>query len=164
MDLLTPEIGLLFWNTISFLILLFLLGKFAWKPVMKAIGERERSIEDALDAAEKAKAEMSRLTSENEQLLKKAREERDLILKEAKQIKDQMLKDAKDLAQKEGARLIENAKLEINNQKAIAISEVKDQVSTLSIAIARKILESELSDQVKQEVLVDKLLKEVKLN
>lgn len=164
MELLNPDIGLVFWNTVSFLLLLFLLGKFAWKPVMKAIGERERSIESALDAAEKAKDEMAKLTSENEQLLKEARAERELILKEAKQIKDQMLKDAKEQAQTEGARIIEHAKLEINNQKAIALAEVKAQVSKLSIEIATKVLGKELSDKSKQEALVGDLLKDVKLN
>ena len=164
MDLLIPEIGLVFWHTISFLLLLFLLAKFAWKPVMKAIGERERSIENALDAAEKAKQEMARLTSENEALLKEARAERDLILKEAKEIKEQLLKDAKDQAQVEGNRMIEKARIEINNQKAIAMDDVKNQVSKLSLEIARKVLQQELADKNRQEVLVGELLKEVKLN
>jgi len=164
MDLLIPDIGLVFWHTISFLILLFLLAKFAWKPVLKSIGERERSIESALDAADKAKQEMARLTVENEQLLKDARAERDLILKEAKEIKEQLLKDAKEQAQVEGNRMIEKARIEINNQKAIAMADVKNQVSKLSLEIAKKVLEHELSDQHKQEALVDQLVKEVKLN
>ncbi|GAA4797480.1 F0F1 ATP synthase subunit B [Olivibacter ginsenosidimutans] len=164
MDLLIPEVGLLFWHTIAFLFLLFILTKFAWKPVMKAIGERERSIENALDAADKAKQEMARLTNENEALLKEARAERDLILKEAKEIKEQLLKDAKDQAQKEGSRMIEKARIEINNQKAIAMADVKNQVSKLSIDIARKVLQHELADPSKQEALVGQLLKDVKLN
>lgn len=164
MDLLIPEVGLIFWHTLSFLLLLFLLAKFAWKPVMKAIGERERSIEHALDAAEKAKQEMARLTSENEQLLKEARAERDLILKEAREIKEQLLKDAKDQAQLEGNRMIEKARIEINNQKAIAMADVKNLVSKLSLEIARKVLQQELADKNKQDALVGELLKEVKLN
>lgn len=164
MDLLIPEIGLLFWHTIAFLFLLFILAKFAWKPVMKAIGERERSIENALDAADKAKQEMARLTNENEQLLKEARNERDLILKEAREIKEQLLKDAKDQAQVEGNRMIEKARIEINSQKAIAMADVKNQVSKLSLEVARKVLQHELADQSKQEALVGELLKDVKLN
>jgi F-type H+-transporting ATPase subunit b len=164
MDLLIPEIGLIFWHTLSFLLLLFLLAKFAWKPVMKAIGDRERSIENALDAAEKAKQEMARLTNENEQLLKDARAERDLILKEAREIKEQLLKDAKEQAQLEGNRMIEKARIEINNQKAIAMADVENQVSKLSLEIARKVLQQELADKNKQEALVGELLKEVKLN
>lgn len=164
MDLLIPEVGLLFWHTIAFLFLLFILTKFAWKPVMKAIGERERSIENALDAADKAKQEMARLTNENEQLLKEARAERDLILKEAREIKEQLLKDAKDQAQNEGNRMIEKARIEINNQKAIAMADVKNQVSKLSLEVARKVLQHELADPSKQEALVGQLLKDVKLN
>lgn len=164
MDLLIPDIGLVFWHTISFLLLLFLLAKFAWKPVMKAIGDRERSIEHALDAAEKAKKEMARLTLENEQLLKDARAERDLILKEAKEIKEQLLKDAKEQASVEGNRMIEKARIEINNQKALALADVKNQVSKLSVEIAKKVLEQELADPSKQDALVGRLLKDVKLN
>src|SRR5690606_36567604 len=164
MDLLIPEIGLIFWHTLSFLLLLFLLAKFAWKPVMKAIGDRERSIENALDAAEKAKQEMARLTNENEQLLKEARAERDLILREARELKDQIVSDAKTSAQQEGAKLIEKARVEIDNQKLLALAEVKGQVAALSLDIARKVLSREFEDKQKQEALVGELLKDVKLN
>ncbi|TWR23865.1 F0F1 ATP synthase subunit B [Mucilaginibacter pallidiroseus] len=163
MELVTPEIGLVFWTTVSFLILFFLLAKFAWKPIMGAIDDRERSIEDALTKAEAAKEEMGRLTSENESLLKQARAERDLILSEAKKVKDQIIADAKEAAQKEGARQIELARVEINNQKAIAMADVKNQVATLSIQVAEKILQTQLADQQKQDELVSQLLKEVKL-
>ncbi|WP_374948220.1 F0F1 ATP synthase subunit B [Mucilaginibacter sp.] len=163
MELVTPEIGLVFWTTISFLILFFLLAKFAWKPIMGAIGERERSIEDALLKAEAAKDEMSRLTNENEELLKKTRAERDVILAEAKKLKDQIVSEAKDAAHKEGARQIELARIEINNQKNIAMADVKNQVSALSIEIAEKILRKQFEDQGKQDALVADLLKEVKL-
>ncbi|WP_419802584.1 F0F1 ATP synthase subunit B [Mucilaginibacter sp.] len=164
MELVTPEIGLVFWTTLSFLILFLVLAKFAWKPIMGAIDERERSIEDSLLKAEAAKEELSRLTNENEELLKKARAERDLILKEAKQVKDQIITEAKDNAITEGNKLIEKAKIEINTQKAIAMADVKNQIATLSVDIAEKILRRQFEDKQKQEALVTDLLKEVQLN
>jgi F-type H+-transporting ATPase subunit b len=163
MDLVTPEIGLVFWTTVSFLILLFILGKFAWKPILGALSDRERFIEDSLQKAEAAKEEMSRLTNENESLLKLARAERDQILSDARKVKDQMIVDAKELAHKEGARMIELARVEINNQKAIAMADVKNQVATLSLQIAEKVLRKQFEDQQKQDELVSQLLKEVKL-
>lgn len=164
MELVTPEIGLVFWTTLSFLILFLVLAKFAWKPIMGAIDERERSIEDALLKADAAKEEMVRLTNENEQLLKQTRAERDLILKEAKQVKDQIIAEAKDNAITEGNKLIEKAKVEINTQKEIAMADVKNQIATLSVDIAEKILRKQFEDKQKQDVLVADLLKEVKLN
>lgn len=164
MDLLIPEIGLVFWHTIAFLLLLFLLTKFAWKPVLKAIKDREDNIQNALDSAEKAKLEMARLTNENEQLLKQARQERDLILKEAKELKDKIVAEAKVSAQTEGAKMIDQAKKQIDDQKAKALAEIKGQVSVLSLDIARKVLSKEFEDQSKQEALVADLLKDVKLN
>jgi F-type H+-transporting ATPase subunit b len=161
--LVTPEIGLLVWTTVSFAILFWLLAKFAWKPIMAAIYLRERSIEDSLLKAEAAKEEMSRLTSENEALLKQARAERDVILHEAKKVKDQIISDAKEAAHTEGARMIEMARIEINSQKAIAMADVKNQVASLSLEIAEKVLKLQLADQQKQDELVSQLLKEVKL-
>ena len=163
MDLVTPEIGLVFWTTFSFGILFFLLAKFAWKPIMAAIDTRERSIEDALLKAEAAKDEMSRLTNENESLLKQARAERDLILAEAKKVKDQIISEAKEAAHTEGARMIELARVEINSQKAIAMADVKNQVASLSLEIAEKVLRKQFEDSHKQDELVSQLLKEVKL-
>lgn len=162
--LVSPDPGLFIWSTVAFLILFFLLSKFAWKPIVKALDERERSIEDALSKAEMAKAEMAKLISENEDLLKEARLERDNILKEAKEIKDQIINDAKDQAKTEGTKLIEKAKEEITNQKLAAMAEIKNQVSSLSLAIAEKVLRKQLEDQDKQQALVNDLLKEVKLN
>ena len=162
--LVSPDPGLFIWSTVAFLILFFLLSKFAWKPIVKALDERERSIEDALSKAEMAKAEMAKLISENEDLLKEARLERDSILKEAKEIKDQIINEAKDQAKIEGARLIEKANDEITNQKLAAMAEIKNQVSSLSLAIAEKVLRKQLEDQDKQQALVNDLLKEVKLN
>ena len=163
-DIGNPSIGLVFWTTVAFLLLLVLLRKFAWKPIMGAISDREKSIEDALASAEKAKDEMARLTNENEELLKAARAERDVILKEAKELKDQIVADAKVAAQAEGTKLIEQARKEIDDQKKRALAEVKNQVSTLSLEIARKVLQKEFEDGQKQEALVADLLKDVKLN
>ena len=162
--LVSPDPGLFIWSTIAFLLLFFLLSKFAWKPIVKALDERERSIEDALSKAEMAKAEMAKLISENEDLLKETRLERDNILKEAKEIKDQIIKDAKDLAKTEGTKLIEKAKDEITNQKLAAMAEIKNQVSSLSLEIAEKLLRKQFEDQDKQQALINDLLKEVKLN
>jgi F-type H+-transporting ATPase subunit b len=162
--LVSPDPGLFIWSTVAFLLLFFLLSKYAWKPIVKALDERERSIEDALSKAEMAKAEMAKLINENEELLKEARLERDKILKEAKEIKDQMITDAKDQAKIEGVKLIEGAKEEINNQKLAAMAEIKNQVSTLSLDIAEKLLRRQFADQDKQQALVNDLLKEVKLN
>jgi F-type H+-transporting ATPase subunit b len=163
MELVTPALGLVFWTTVSFLILLFILGKYAWKPILGALNDRERFIEDSLLKAEAAKEEMARLTNENESLLKLARAERDQILTDARKVKEQMIIDAKELAHKEGARMIELARVEINNQKAIAMADVKNQVATLSLDIAEKVLRKQFEDHQKQDELVSQLLKEVKL-
>jgi len=156
--------GLFFWQLIILLIVILILGKYAWKPIVNALEEREKGISDALASAENAKLEMARLTNENEQLLKQAREERDLILKEAKDLKNKIVAEAKDIAQVEGSKLIEHAKREIEDQKLKAMAEVKNQVSTLSLEIARKILTKEFEDPSKQESLVSDLLKDIKLN
>jgi F-type H+-transporting ATPase subunit b len=164
MDLVTPHIGLVFWTTLCFAILLFILGKYAWKPILAAVAEREQSIETALSRAEAVKEEMARLTSENEALLKSARAERDAILAEATKVKNQIISDAKEAAQKEGARQMEIARIEINNQKAIAMADVKNQVASLSLEIAEKVLRKQFEDQKKQDELVRDLLKDVKLS
>jgi F-type H+-transporting ATPase subunit b len=164
MELLVPEFGLVILQTIAFLLLMFLLAKFAWKPVLAAIKEREQSIDDALNKAELAKQEMARLTSQNEELMKQARAERDEILKEAKILKDSIVNEAKTSAQTEGAKLIEKARIEIENQKKAALAELKGQVSTLSLDIAERVLRSQLDDKAKQQDLVASLLKNVELN
>lgn len=164
MDLVTPSIGLVFWTAISFLILLVLLKKLAWKPMLGAIHERERSIEEALNKADLAREEMARLSSENETLLKQARVERDEILKEAKELKDQIVADARIAAQDEGNKMIEKAKVEINNQKIAALREVKNQVASLSLDIAEKVLRKQFNDKQKQDALISDLLNDVKLN
>lgn len=164
MELLKPEIGLLVWHTIAFLLLVFVLAKFAWKPILAAIKEREQNIDDALNKAELAKQEMARLASQNEELMKQAREERDQMLKEAKALKDGIVNEAKTQAQAEGAKLIEKARIEIENQKKVALAELKGQVSTLSLDIAERILRAQLDDKAKQQELVNNLLKDVELN
>jgi F-type H+-transporting ATPase subunit b len=164
MELLVPEIGLVIFQTIAFLLLMFILAKFAWKPILAAIKEREQSIDEALNKAELAKQEMARLTSQNEELMKTARAERDLMLKEAKTIKDNIVNEAKIQAQTEGAKLIEKAKIEIENQKKAALYELKSQVSSLSLEIAERVLRGQLQDKAKQEDLVANLLKGVELN
>ncbi len=164
MELLIPEFGLVVFQSIAFLILLFLLAKFAWKPVLGAIKEREQSIDEALNKAELARQEMARLSSQNEDLMKQAREERDQILKEAKALKDGIVNEAKTQAQAEGAKLIEKARIEIENQKKAALAELKGQVSTLSLDIAERVLRAQLDDKAKQQELVNNLLKDVELN
>lgn len=164
MDLVVPNPGLVIWMTVCFAILLFLLGKFAWKPILKAISDRENSIESALLKADAMREEMARLTNENENLIKQARSERDAILAEATKVKNQIIAEAKESAQKEGARQLEIARIEINSQKAIAIADVKNQVAALSIEIAEKILRKQFEDSKKQDELVKELLKEVKLS
>ncbi len=162
--ILNHHLGFVVWSSLAFLILLLLLKKLAWKPILTAIKERERSIETALESAQMAKDEMARLTSENETLLKEARAERDLILKEAKHLKDQIVAEAKAQAHSEGAKMIEKARVEIENQKTAALAEVKNQVSSLSIEIAEKVLRKQLENKNAQEALVSDLIKQVKLN
>lgn len=164
MELVTPGIGLLFWQTVTFLIVLFLLGKFAWKPIMNALHERESSIENALSAAEKAKLEMQALKADNEKLLAEARLERDRILKEATEAGNNLVETAKTKASEEGARMIEQARETIENEKRAAITEVKNMAATLSLEIAEQILKRELSDKSAQQTLAQDYIREVTLN
>lgn len=162
--ILNHHLGFVVWATVAFLLLLILLKTFAWKPILGAIHERERSIESALESARMAKEEMQSLISENDALLKEARAERDLILKEAKELKDKMIAEAKSTAQAEGAKMLEKAQAEIDSQKAAAVAEIKGQVAELSLQIAEKVLRQQMADKSKQEALVSDLLQDVKLN
>jgi F-type H+-transporting ATPase subunit b len=164
MELVTPNIGLLFWMTLSFGILLLILGKFAWKPVMKMIKEREERIEDAIQTAEKTREEMANLQVSNEKLLKETREERELILREARKIKEGIINEAKQKAIGEANLIIESARQTIHNEKMAAITDLKNQIASLSIEIAEKLLTSELSDKERQNQLINKFLEDVKLN
>ena len=156
--------GLFFWQTLIFLLLIFLLKKFAWKPILDAVNEREEGIKNALLSAEIAKRDMQNLKSDNEKLLAEARVERDVILKEAREIKDKIVSEAKDEAQVQAGKMIEQAKAAINSEKNAAMADLKNQVSNLSIAIAEKVLRSELADKDSQTKLVEKMLGDVKLN
>jgi F-type H+-transporting ATPase subunit b len=164
MDLILPSFGLIFWMTLTFVIVFWVLKKFAWKPILGALKEREKSIQDALDAADRAKKEMELLQSNNEKILMEARAERDSLLKEARETKDSIINEAKGKAQKEATKLIQDAREAIQNEKSAALAELKSQVATLSIEIAEKILKSELSSDEKQKSLVNNMLKEVSLN
>lgn len=164
MGLITPGIGLIFWTTVAFLVVLFLLKKMAWGPIMDAIKKREESIDQALKTAENAKLEMAALKATNEKLLKEAREERDAILKEARDHKDAIISEAKTKAQSEADRILVAARETIRNEKMAAISELKNQVATLSIDIAEKILKTELSSENKQATVVNNLVNEINLN
>ncbi|WP_266203432.1 F0F1 ATP synthase subunit B [Pontibacter kalidii] len=164
MELVTPGIGLIFWQTVVFLLVLFLLGKFAWKPIMSALHERETSIENALSAAEKAKLEMQALKADNEKLLAEARMERDKILREASEAANNIVEASKQKANEEGARMIEQAREAIENEKRAAITEVKNMAASLSLEIAEQILRRELSDKTSQQALAQDYIREVTLN
>jgi F-type H+-transporting ATPase subunit b len=157
------SIGLFFWQTVIFIFLILLLKKFAWKPILDAVNEREEGIKNALLSAEKAKEEMASLQSDNEETLKKARAERDTLLKEAREIKQQLIDDAKNEAQSEAKKIISQAQETIQNEKKAAISDLKNQVATLSIDIAEKVLKEKLSDDKTQMNLVKDLVKDVTL-
>ncbi|MEP0712852.1 F0F1 ATP synthase subunit B [Algoriphagus sp.] len=164
MDLILPSSGLIFWQLFGFLALLFILIKFAWKPMLAAIEERESSINNALKAAETARNEMANLKAENEKLLADARLERDTILKKAQDASVKMIDDAKAEAVKAGALMIENAKAVIETEKKAALSEVKTQVAALSLEVTEKLLRKNLADDKSQKDLVDGFIKELKLN
>lgn len=164
MSLLTPDLGLVFWTTIIFLTFWFIVGKKALKPIASAIKDREQSINDALNAAEKAKEEMSQLQADNANLLKEAREESAKILKEAKDIKDSVIAEAHNRAKEESAKIIADAKVEIENHKKKAIDEVKKEVSQLSIEIAEKILARELDSSKEHQKFINSLVENVNQN
>jgi F-type H+-transporting ATPase subunit b len=164
MNLVTPDIGLLFWMLVSFCIVLFLLKKYAWTPILNTLKERETSISDALNAAKKAKDEIADLKSDNERILAEARAERDKMLKEARDAKDAIINEAKGKATTEAERLITIARESIKNEKMAAITELKNQVATLSVEIAEKIMKQQLASDEKQKALVADLLKDAKLN
>ena len=164
MDLVTPDIGLIFWTTISFAILYFILAKFAWKPILGAVNEREKSIKDALSAAEKAKEEMVNLKADNEKILKEAKIERETLLKEARDIKSKIIAEAEREATLKANKLIESAKIAIANEKAIAMKELKNTVVDLSLGIAEKLLSKELDNKEKQLESIQDILDKTKLN
>ena len=163
MDLITPEIGLIFWTALTFAILLFVLGKFAWKPILGAVSEREEGIKTALASAEEAKREMENLQADNERILKEARLEREAMLKEARELKDKMITDAKEEAQVQAGKMIEQAQTAIESEKKSAMAELKNHVAGLSVEIAEKVVRAELSNKNKQLELVEEMLAEATL-
>lgn len=164
MELINPSIGLIIWTTLTFVILLFLLKKLAWKPIMGAVNAREESIKSSLEAAEKAREEMKSLTAENERILKEAYAERDEMLKVAKTSADNLISKAKHTAKEEAEGIITKAREEINIQKQAAINELKNQVASLSIEIAEKLVRKDLANDDAQKALAETLVKEVNLN
>ena len=158
------DFGVFFWLTLLFLILLFVLRKFAWKPILDAIDEREKGIEESLLQAEKAREEMAKLKSENEAIMQQAREERDAMLKEAKVMRDETVESAKDIARQEADKIIESARNTIANEKDAAVADLKNQVAKLSLEVAEKILKEEMKSQDQQKQLVDRLINEIKLS
>jgi F-type H+-transporting ATPase subunit b len=164
MQLLTPSLGLLFWTLLAFLIVFFVLRKFAWGPILNSLNERERGIADSLESAKRVKAEMAQLKNENEEFMAKAREERAAMLKEARETKDKLINEAKEQAKVEAAKIVADAQQTINAQKMAAITEVKNQVGKLVIEITEKVLRKELSSQQAQEAHIQSLVQEVKMN
>ena len=164
MNLLTPDLGLFFWNLVAFLIVLIILKKFAWKPILEALKERELGIADAISSAERVKLEMSQLKSENEVLMAKAREERGVILKEAKEFSDKMISEAKDKAKVEYGKIVADAQAAIQQQKNAALIDVKNQVGALVIEVSEKILRRELGNKLEHEKFINQLAEEANLN
>lgn len=164
MGLVNPGIGLIVWMTLAFLIVLFVLAKFAWKPIMRALNQREQTIDEALHAAEKAREDMKTLQADNEKLLKKAKIERDEILKEARKLRDKIVDDSKESAKQEADRILEDARNQIHYERMAAVTELKNEIANLSIEIAEKVLQQELSDKNKHQELIEKQLQKVKFN
>ena len=164
MDLVTPEFGLIFWTLITFLALLFILKKFAWKPILGAVSEREQGIRDALASAVEARKEMENLQADNERILKEARVEREAMLKEARELKNKMIDDAKQDAKLEASKLITQAQAAIEAEKKATIADLRSQVAKISISIAEKVVREELSNTERQEKLVESMLDNTTLN
>jgi F-type H+-transporting ATPase subunit b len=163
MGFVTPDYGTIFWMLIIFGIVLFILKKFAWTPILNALKEREESISDALTAADRARREVAGLKASNDQILIEARKEKELILKEAREIKDKMIAEARVLANAETQKGIENARQQIQAEKIAAINDIKIQVTELSVMIAEKIIRKQLDNPTDQKVLAEELLKELEL-
>ncbi len=164
MDLLTPDFGLFFWTLLAFLSVLFILRKYAWKPILNSLNEREKGIADSIASAEKVKAEMAQIKSENEQLLTKAREERSQILKEAKDESDRIVNKAKDDTKLIADKMIADAQQQIEQQKMSAITELKNEIGKLSVEVAEKVIRKQLSTAESQNEYAQMLAEEIKLN
>jgi F-type H+-transporting ATPase subunit b len=162
--MLSVSFGTVIWTTIAFLVVVFVLGKFAWPSILKSIKEREESIEDALQAAEKAKEQLEELKEGNEKLIAEARQERDTMLKEAREVKESIIAEAKEKAVVEADKVIAASRESIRNEKAAAIAEIKTQVAELSVLVAEKILKAELASKDQQNAFVEEAMKNSKLN
>lgn len=164
MELLTPAIGLIFWQALIFLAVFFILRKFAWKPILAGLNERENEIESALRMAEETRAEMAKLKADNETLLAQARAERDLIIREAKDASNNLIEQAKQKATAEGSRILEDARESLQQEKVAMMATIRKDVAELSVEIAEKVLRRELSDKKTQQELVSSLISEANLN
>lgn len=164
MELLTPELGLFVWTLLAFLIVFFILAKFAWKPILKSLGERENGIAESIATADRVKKEMAQLKNENEQLMQKAREERTLMLKEAKETKDRIVNEAKEAAKVEANKIIADAQQQIQHQKMAALTEVKNEIGKLAVDVAEKVLRKELTNADAQGNYINLLAEDIKLN
>jgi F-type H+-transporting ATPase subunit b len=163
-SLTTPAIGTIFWTVLIFSIFFVLLKKFAWKPILNAVKQRDEMIKGSLASAEKARKEMIKLQSDNEAILRKAREEREVILREAREIRDKLIAEAKSQASEEADKLVEKARTGIEREKATALAEIRDQVAALSVDIASKLIGEKLKQTSEQEKLIDSYLNDVGLN
>ena len=164
MGLVTPDYGTIFWMVLIFGIVLFILAKFAWKPILNALKERETSISNALNSAEQARKEVADLKADNEKIIAEARKEKEIILKEAREIKEKIVSEAKDKAGAEAQKTVQQARLQIESEKNAAISEIKNQIAELSVLIAEKIIKKELEGKKDQEEIINGLLDDLKLN
>ena len=164
MQLVTPDIGLLFWMLVSFGIVFFILKKFAWKPILNMLYEREESIEKALKSADEAKKEMEKLQENNERILNEARLEREKIFREAQEIKEKIISDAREQAVKEKDKAMSDARASIEAEKNAAIKDMRNIAAELSVQVAEKLLRRELSNDLKQKELVEKLVNEIPVN
>ncbi|OJV51771.1 MAG: ATP synthase F0 subunit B [Bacteroidetes bacterium 43-16] len=164
MGLITPALGLFFWTLVAFLIVLFILKKFAWKPILKMLNERETGIANSIASAEKVKLEMAEMKAENERLLQDAREERSLMLKEAKETKDRIVNEAKEQAKVEANKIMEDARQQIENKKNAALTEVKNEIGNMAVAVAEKVLRKQLDPAQAQSDYINMLANEIKLN
>lgn len=164
MELLTPNLGYFVWALVAFIVVFLILKKFAWKPIIKSLNEREQNIAGAIASAEKVKAEMAQLQNENEALLAKAREERAQLLKEARETKDKIVNEAKEQAKAEASKIIADAQQAINAQKMAALTDVKNEVGKMVIEVSEKVLKQQLAGQDKQEAYINSLVHSIKLN
>jgi F-type H+-transporting ATPase subunit b len=164
MGLVSPDYGTIFWMVLAFSVVFFILRKFAWGPVLKMLRERDQSIDQALQSANEAREGISRLKSEHDRMLQEAHAERDLLIAEARQIREQLINKAREDAVQETAKVFENARRQIESEKLSAINEIRQQVASLSVDIAEKILKRELTDRKQQENLIKEQLSDLKLN